>query len=947
MRLALAFIAFATLCSAADLKQVRALIDSGDRAAALRMASDWIATAPKGPERAAALNALAEASATGRAADTARVRELISEARTLDPKQNESLVILATQLSQAGDNKQAVETLERAEAPDFRTELLLARYRMLAGDRDGSRKLFEAALASVEERFGRESEEAAEALNGLGTLLNTISKFPEAVAVIERAVAIDEKSPGRGLADSLANLAYSTYAQGDYRKSRALAERAISILEADPAKSLVSLGWAYRVLGQSREALGDLTGARADLQRSIDADQRLYGSDSMQVADDENVLAIVAANSHDDEGARKGFAAVLAIYEARLGPDNTRTGGALTNLGQMLSRMNRFDEAKNCLERALAIQIRAVGPESSVVGQLYQKLAQVSAGTGQYAEAVELFRKNLEIWRVALGPSHPFTLSTLPLLADALLKAGDRAAALKTALEAARLRREYVTDTMRTLSEKEALQLASRNTSFFETMLALAGDNETSLRAVWDELIRSRALILDEMAARSHAVRVSADPAMPSLLATAATARSELARAALNGKDKGIAEKRAAVQRADEAVAARSDFLQDRMLRGRAGLDEVAAALPPDAALLAYAHFNGRYSAFALHNGRATVVSLGEASRIEARTAALGREIARERDAAGHGERHNEELYRAAGVSLRQVVWDPVIPSLAGAKLIYIVPDGALQLVNFAALPVGADRYLTDSGPVLHILSAERDLVRTHRPVSARNALLAVGNPAFASPAASMRGLSSGCAPKFDSLPASGREAADVAALWRSLGNPAETLTGAAATEPMLEKSAPGKRVLHIATHGFFLENRCGDSAALSENPLLRSGLALSDGVLTAEQAAGLNLEDTDWVVLSGCDTGLGDVRAGEGVLGLRRAFQEAGARTVVASLWPVEDDATRKWMAALYRYRFVKGMEAAEALRTADRDALRTRRAGQLSTHPYYWASFIAVERE
>lgn len=94
----------------------------------------------------------------------------------------------------------------------------------------------------------------------------------------------------------------------------------------------------------------------------------------------------------------------------------------------------------------------------------------------------------------------------------------------------------------------------------------------------------------------------------------------------------------------------------------------------------------------------------------------------------------------------------------------------------------------------------------------------------------------------------------------------------------------------------------------------------MSDGVLTAAQAASLNLEDAEWVVLSGCDTGLGDIEASEGVLGLRRAFQEAGARTVVASLWPVDDEATRGWMASLYRYRFANNYTAARALQAADR---------------------------
>ena len=115
------------------------------------------------------------------------------------------------------------------------------------------------------------------------------------------------------------------------------------------------------------------------------------------------------------------------------------------------------------------------------------------------------------------------------------------------------------------------------------------------------------------------------------------------------------------------------------------------------------------------------------------------------------------------------------------------------------------------------------------------------------------------------------------------------------------------------------------------ENPLLLSGLAFAganrrgaarldedDGILTAEEVAALNLNGVEWAVLSACDTGLGEIRAGEGVFGLRRAFQVAGARTVIMSLWSVDDQATRAWMRALYEARFRRGLSTADAVHSA-----------------------------
>ncbi len=178
--------------------------------------------------------------------------------------------------------------------------------------------------------------------------------------------------------------------------------------------------------------------------------------------------------------------------------------------------------------------------------------------------------------------------------------------------------------------------------------------------------------------------------------------------------------------------------------------------------------------------------------------------------------------------------------------------------------------------------------------------------------------------------------------------------------------------MLHLATHGFFLNGDCttaplgtrgvgGLVAAgrqnAAENPLLISGLALAganrraaagpdedDGILTAEEVASLDLSGVEWAVLSACDTGVGEIRAGEGVFGLRRAFQVAGARTVVMSLWSVDDQATRAWMRALYEGRFQRRLSTADAVHEASLTLLRDRRAKGQSTHPFYWAAFVAA---
>jgi CHAT domain-containing protein len=115
------------------------------------------------------------------------------------------------------------------------------------------------------------------------------------------------------------------------------------------------------------------------------------------------------------------------------------------------------------------------------------------------------------------------------------------------------------------------------------------------------------------------------------------------------------------------------------------------------------------------------------------------------------------------------------------------------------------------------------------------------------------------------------------------------------------------------------------------------------DGILTAEEVAALDLSKVDWVILSACDTGVGIIRAGEGVLGLRRAFQIAGAKTLITSLWAIDDEAAQKWMLELYQARFSEELGTAESIRQASLDILQELRKKGESTHPFYWAGFVA----
>lgn len=389
------------------------------------------------------------------------------------------------------------------------------------------------------------------------------------------------------------------------------------------------------------------------------------------------------------------------------------------------------------------------------------------------------------------------------------------------------------------------------------------------------------------------------------------------------------------------------------------------------------------YSAFVTRRTEPAVafVPLAPADVVDGLVSRWRDALARTRPGAARPDRAAQECARA-GRELRGRVWDPVAPALGGARRVFLVPDGALHLVSFAALPTGGGRYVVESGPLLHYVSAERDLVDELSPIPGRG-LLALGDPDFdqgrpSIPAAAAltavplsatapHPRAAGCAAfeklRFAPLPASGQEVDDLEGRF----DPARSrrLRGGAATETAVKADAAGRRVLHLATHAFFLGDDCpsaltsagpgGAAAPGAQAPLLRAGLALAganqrttaadmdDGLLTAEEVASLDLRGLEWAVLSACGTGLGQVDASDGVLGLGRAFRVAGVATTIMSLWEVDDESTRRFMRALYRARFLEGRTTDEAVQAATLGALRERRARGRRTDPVYWAAFIA----
>jgi CHAT domain-containing protein len=357
---------------------------------------------------------------------------------------------------------------------------------------------------------------------------------------------------------------------------------------------------------------------------------------------------------------------------------------------------------------------------------------------------------------------------------------------------------------------------------------------------------------------------------------------------------------------------------------------ELAKALPEGVVLVDYLFGAGRLTAFIHRNGAAAVpVNLGEAKGI------------REEVAAWRSKLMKRSGDKEAGKQVKKMVWEKLEPHLKDATVILISPDGPLAGIPFAALPGKKEGTYLIEDVALAVAAVPQAIPDLLKPVKtgddAKSLLLAGGiryEPKEGDTPVAAADETLGAARSKDSWTYLNGTKTEVDAIHGSAKGlfadkgTINLLTEHAATKSAISKGLRSVRFAHIATHGFFASE---DVSKGEWPPMLLSGLALSnanrdpkpgeeDGILTALEVSELDLSKLDLVVLSACQTGLGQVAGGEGVLGLQRAFQTAGARSVISSLWCVDDEATKSLMTLFYEKAWSpkEKLSRAEAMRKA-----------------------------
>jgi CHAT domain-containing protein len=789
--------------------------------------------------------------------------------------------------------------------------------------------------------------------------------------------------------------------QGDYDRAAKVLQKSLDLAialfgerSAATSECLVSLGEFRKSMGNNKEA--------ADLfEKVLEIKREIYGAKAFQTAKAMQFLAMV----QDPMSPRKIelLSGALEIYEKSIGRDNPALLSTLSHLAETHNKQGNKKQAEKYLKRAIATGEK-MGPDSPLIMGVHALLATIYLDNGEYDKAEKSLKKIRPFLEKALGKSSPSNAHMLGALGIIDAAKGRYEASHGNLLKALGIQDQYIDQVMGFESEERKLsyliQMNKGLNYFLSNMVLHLNKDQNAVRAGLDVWLRRKGIILDAQQRFQEALVYGENEKAVQTFQELASVRAQISKLVFSQEYQQEPER---MQKRLDDLNARKKVLESELSRlsrayaldkkkSKADARQVATTLPAGSALIEFARIKvadfkkgkdtwlpDRYLVFIIHaapNDTVRMIDLGEAEKIDQAIQQFKKAVTNLDDLEGHEA-------AAQGLILYNIVFSPIEKELGGVRTIFVAPDGNLNLIPFEVLNTPDGRYLIDDY-TFNYLSSGRDLLGVSSRKSTTGKALLLGDPDFdlgtKQKTSELRKLklklpiekqpnqrSVDCR-GLNFTPLDGTRD-EVKAIGKILGNQrTRSYLGSQALEEILFRT-DSPSILHLATHGFFLNNvdfnavmgRPGimpeDAPDLKvENPLLRSGLALAganqafkvssqgyyDGLLTAEKILGLKLRNTNLVVLSACETGLGEVKNGEGVYGLRRAFSQAGAKGIVMSMWSVPDEETKELMVNFYKNIAAGKIPPSQALRQA---ALKQKQICQERyghTNPLFWGAFV-----
>ncbi|MCE9596044.1 MAG: CHAT domain-containing protein [Planctomycetes bacterium] len=894
----------------------------------------------------------------------------------------------------------------------------------------------------------------------LAATFHALGDFQSARALFEKLLEVRSRTLRDDHPDlqvARHNLAATLVSLGDFVGARTLFEKVLEVDTRTLPADDTDLQAARMGLSVTIKAFGDLAGARVLEERVLEILSRTLPNDHPLLQAARQNLAVTLSLLGDFAGARELCETVLEVESRTLPEDDPDLQAARRNLAVTMKELGDLTGARALSEDALEVLLRTLPGDHPFVQAARQNLAWVLLSMGELATARALFEQVLEVRSRTLSGDHPamqtVRLNLAVTVACQMARARQTLAVDATNATAQEVGKARCVELLGAVcrvqvhsaralvansSSREAEEGCAAMARWIDQVLSFAGGygvfgplrDLESESFVLSEATRGTAIVSAGLTRRAASeskggrLREALTEASDELagLAQKGTSSEELDRARskresvereLVASAHGLSGRTERGTELDDESLARELLDREvavgvrRFLKLRVdvvdGLDTTGQSPVRIEGVESLCAFVVRSASNGAGDGvsaKLELVDLGPIAPIEAAVRAWRDGLGVGNDGRGIAVRATVEAtpqLHALGSRVRELIFDPLLPSLAGADHIVVALDDVLHLVPLDALPFGESSLVGEHWRI-ETRATLTELLDRAEPSHDVGALVAFGDveygakekpdsadaatqlvavvPRANEDAGILRGgpWSGG----FSALPATGVEVRGIARCFADrfgAGSEMDVREHGEATRERLLSLAPKARYLHIATHGWFAPESIkswsdpgpvdrlsglgvrmsGEEQVRGMSPMLLCGLALAGanlpenalgrvpGLITADELSTLDLSNCELVVLSACDTNVGERRAGQGVASLQKALQMAGARSVITSLWKVPDEATKDLMLDFYRRLWIETKPKWQALWEAKKELRDAKGAdGRPLYTPRDWAAWV-----
>jgi CHAT domain-containing protein len=802
--------------------------------------------------------------------------------------------------------------------------------------------------------------------------------------------------------------------QGKYAQAISLAIRLKDLVQKEKGLYHQGAALCLNVLSGLYISFGDFEKAKMTLRQASNIFQELGLEESAMFAITQGLFAKLYMNEGEYEKAEPFALNALEIRERVQVTDHFMISTSQNTLGEIYLNLGEYLKAESMLLRAIELRKKYKNPHGLVIS--LNNLAKLYYYMGDMKAAEPLADAALELGLYSLGEKHPHLSDTLKILGKIHAAEGRYDQAFRFLKRAQKIDIQSIDNMKGFTSEVQKLKFVQKIHKDLQVFLSLIivemPNSQTALKAALNTLLQRKGIIL-EIQKQFQRALVSNNKKTLDIFSRLSQVRSHLSRMTFSDfkqkdavtykeeTDRLKKEKEDLEIQLSRISQSYSRYLKTTLVSCESISDKLKKnkdrVLVEITRLTPY-QFNrsidnkwgkDRYIAFILHPGvpdEVQMIDLGDAKIIDALIMDYKTQVSKR-------TLKSYESTEFFATKLYSSVFKPIKKKLGNIKYIYLSPDSNLNLIPFEVFLDPEKGYLIEDY-TFNYLSSGKDILGFKKKKGIQTQSLIIGDPDFNMKLGDLKGSKSAGkdtkinqwiefyksnsknAFNFQRLPETLKE---VTTIQSMLGkSQAKLFTGKDATEDVLyQKNAP--KILHLATHGFFLKDMVRESAEFKsktrgikkiivnektltqpkisiDNPLLQSGFVLAganqtlgsdhqsnfDGIITAQKILGLKLEGTQMVVMSACNTGEGEVKTGEGVFGLRRAFIQAGAKSLVMSMWQVPDKETRELMILFYKNILSGKMDRCQALRNAIKSEMIVAKERYGNNAPFYWGAFV-----